>query len=255
MFFVFSKVLHFLLSPYTWIMFMLIFALISKKAKRKRNLSIAGVVLLYLFSLPVIADRLINAWEVPAVSQDSLTEKPYEAIIVLGGLSFWDHELNRIQFNRSSDRIFQALDVYKKGIAKKIIISGGSGSMRYPDDKESIFIKNFLVGIGFKNEDILIESLSRNTYENALYTKDLIDELNMTGPFLLSTSAFHMKRSMACFERQGIKATPYSTDRYSGEFKPHIEGFIVPSQSAINVWETLLHEWFGYFTYKIMGYL
>jgi uncharacterized SAM-binding protein YcdF (DUF218 family) len=255
MFFILSKILHFLIMPLTWIAGLLCYAIFTKKNQRKAKLMISATVLLFLFSNSFLFNEAINLWEVKATDQDSLEHKPYSAVIVLGGLSFWDHHLQRIQFNRSADRILQALDVYEKGIAKRLIISGGSGSLTKPDERESVFIKEYLKIIGYRDEEIIIESASRNTYENALYTAKILDSLNLKGPYLLVTSGYHMRRSLACFRKQGIQVEPYSADRSAGERKFYPDNLFLPNASTLMAWDMLFHEWIGYITYKAAGYI
>jgi len=254
MFFWLSKILSFLITPLTWIFICLVLALLLKNPKLKKRFLIASLALFMLFTNSFIANIVLHAWEIPAVSQKSL-HKNYEAAIVLGGVSFWDHTLNRIQFSRSSDRVFQSLELYKLGYVKKLIIIGGSGSIIYPDDKESIEIKAYLVNIGFKNEDIILEDQSRNTYENAKYTKVLLDSLHMKGPFIMITSGFHMKRAQQCYKKFGIESTAYSTDRYSGELRFEPDKILIPNTSCIQAWDVLLHEFFGFAVYYFLGYL
>jgi len=254
MFFWLSKILSFLITPLTWIFICLVFALFVKNPKLKKRFLIGSVALFMFFTNSFITNMVLHVWEVPAISKESLN-KNYEAAIVLGGVSFWDHTLDRIQFSRSSDRVFQSLELYHLGYVKKLIIVGGSGSIIYPDDKESIEIKAYLMNIGFKSEDIIIEDQSRNTYENAKYTKALIDSLQMKGPFMMITSGFHMKRAQKCFRKFGIESTAYSTDRYSGELRFEPDKILIPNTSCIQAWDTLLHEFFGFVAYYFKGYI
>ena len=254
MFFWLSKILSFLITPLTWIFICLLLALFLKNPRYKKRFLIATVALFMLFTNSFITNLVLHSWEVPAVSHKSL-HKNYEAAIVLGGVSFWDHTLNRIQFSRSSDRVFQSLELYHLGYVKKLIIVGGSGSIVYPEDKESIEIKAYLMNIGFKSEDIIIEDRSRNTYENAKYTKELIDSLGMKGPFVMVTSGFHMKRAQKCYRKFGIESAPYCTDRYSGELRFEPDKILIPNTACIQAWDILLHEFFGFAVYYFSGYL
>lgn len=254
MFFWFSKILSFLITPLTWIFICLLLALFFKNPKLKKRFLILTVVLFMIFTNSYLTNIVLHAWETPAIAQNKL-HKNYEAAIVLGGVSFWDHTLNRIQFSRSSDRVFQSLELYSLGFVKKLIIVGGSGSIVYPNDKESIEIKAYLMNLGFKSEDIIIEDKSRNTYENAKFTRQLIDSLKMKGPYIMVTSGFHMKRAQQCYRKFGIESTPYSTDRYSGEMIFEIEKLFIPNTACIQAWDVLLHEFFGYLVYYFSDFL
>ena len=68
------------------------------------------------------------------------------------------------------------------------------------------------------------------------------------------TSAFHMRRSLNCFDAVGMDVAPYSTDRYAGPRKFEFDHLFIPNTSSINDWNTLIHEIVGYITYKVIGY-
>jgi uncharacterized SAM-binding protein YcdF (DUF218 family) len=255
MFFVVSKVISFLFTPLIWIITLLALGIFLKNKKKAKIFLITGFALLYLMGNPFIFNEVCQHWEVPAVNEDQFLKQKIGGVIILGGLSFWDNGLKRIQFSKSSDRFMQGLLLHKKGIGKKIIISGGSGSLTYPDDRESVFLKDYLVKIGVNTNEILIEKESKNTRENAVFTKELLDSCQLKGPFLLVTSGYHMRRSIACFEKAGIEVIPFSTDRYSGETKYHLDYLLIPNAGILLAWDTLFHEWIGYITYKIAGYI
>jgi uncharacterized SAM-binding protein YcdF (DUF218 family) len=102
--------------------------------------------------------------------------------------------------------------LYKLGKIKKILISGGSGSLLYPDESESEDLYDFCMIAGVRKKDILLENQSRNTHENAIYSLKIIEEENIEGKVLLITSAFHMRRSIGCFKKEKIQFDSFSTD-------------------------------------------
>jgi len=253
MFFIISKILEFLIEPLVWIIALLVLSLLSKNQKRKRKSLIAAFVMLLIFSNPFLLDEAMRAWEKPATKISDI-HGTYDAGIVLSGMVMYDNSLDRIQFNRRNDRLMQAISLYKMGKIKKIVFSGGSGSLVYTYLKESEMVKKFLVEIGIPAEDIITENKSNNTRENALFTKEVLDKEIPHGKFLLFTSAFHMRRAVACFKKVGIEVTPYSTDRYSGPRKYYPDHLLIPNSGALFDWNSLLHEIIGYGIYKVMGY-
>src|SRR6185436_19436748 len=100
-------------------------------------------------------------------------------------------------------RLFQALELYHRGRLKKIMFSGGSGSIRYPNHKEGLYVKKYLQTIHIPDSALIIESESKNTLENARFSKKILDSLKLNGSILLVTSAFHMPRALACFKKAG----------------------------------------------------
>ncbi len=252
MFFILSKIFVFLITPLVWIIALLLIAIFSKNEKRKKRSLRWGVGILLFFSNTFIFDEFIRAWEIPAAKYQDL--KSYNAGIVLGGMVKYDQSLDRLQFYRGADRLFQAIELYKRGYIKKIIFTGGSGSILHPEDKEGAYVKRYLLTLGIPEEDFYIENESQNTRENALFTKQLIDKEKISGPFLLITSAFHMRRSLGCFHKAGMVVDPYSTDRYAGPRKFEFDHVFIPNISALNDWHNLIHEVIGFITYKISGY-
>lgn len=252
MFFILSKVLSFIIAPLTWIFVLLLLALFAKNAKRKRTFLIFSIALFYIFSNAFLQNEIMRLWELKPHKYEDL--KVYDAGIVLGGMLWYDKEFDRLQFTRSTDRAVQAIELYKRGIIKKIFFTGGSGSILHPDMKEGIFAKRFLITMGIPEEDILIENESNNTRENALFTKQIIDTAIPNGKFLLITSAFHMRRSLGCFEKAGLKVDYYSTDRYSGQRKIEFDYLLMPNSQAFEEWKMLIHEMVGFVVYKIMGF-
>lgn len=253
MFFILSKILAFIITPLVWIVGLLLYSFFTKNEKRKKKCFVAALIMLLFFSNPFILDEFMRLWEVPAVSQSELGK--YDAAIVLGGLIFYDEQLDRLQFTRSGDRLWQAVELYKKGYVRKIVFAGGSGSILHADIKEGPLVQRYLITLGIPAEDILVEAESRNTRENAVNAKALLDKEIPDGKFLLVTSAFHMRRSMGCFEKVGMNATPYTTDRYSGPRKWELDHLIVPNVETMMSWNTLLHEIVGCIVYKVSGYM
>jgi len=214
---------------------------------------ISGTLLLLLFSNQFILEEVMRKWEIKATHYHELEN--HDVGIVLGGILFYDSKYDRIQFYRSNDRLLQALELYKRGKIKKILFVGGSGSITHPDIKEAPLVKRFLTELEIPVEDLLIETESKNTHENALLSKPILEQNFPDGKYLLITSGSHMRRSIACFKNEGITVTPYSTDRIAGPRKYELDHLLVPESGTLANWNLLLHEWMGYLSYKIAGYL
>jgi uncharacterized SAM-binding protein YcdF (DUF218 family) len=157
-------------------------------------------------------------------------------------------------FSSSADRLMQAVELYHKGKIKKIFLSGGSGFVNFQDWKESEKLFPLLVSNGVKADDILMENNSRNTYENAIETAKVLNQKGITSKCLLITSAFHMRRSLACCVKANIKVDAYSVDVRSGGAIYTLDRLIQPDPEALVTWDLLTHEWVGYLVYKLMGY-
>jgi uncharacterized SAM-binding protein YcdF (DUF218 family) len=253
MFFLLSKILIVFLSPMTWIGLLIIISLFSKKKSLKKRINIATVSVFIFFSNPFIADEFMRAWEIPATNQADLNR--YDVGIVLTGMCTYDTQFQRINFDKASDRLLQAIDLYHKGYIDKIFISGGSGKVREPNFHEAKLLHDYLVMTGIPDSDVDYEIESRNTHENAMVTAKYLNVAESDSRFLLITSAFHMRRAAACFKQAGFVCDYYSTDRYTGDRKYHIEHLFIPSVSAFHRWEVLFKEWIGLIMYKIKNYV
>ncbi len=254
MFFYLSKLLAFLLSPTVWVIALLTYSLFTKVEGRARKLRISALILLYLCSNAFLVDECFRAWE-PVTEDYDLGKQKYEGAIVLGGIGNVDLRLEKINFSYSGDRLFQMLPYYHQGRIKKLIFTGGSGSIEFPDKREGIYVKKYLQSINIPDSAMVIEDQSKNTYENAVMTKKILDSLNLHGPMLLVTSGYHMPRAMAVFKKAGYtNIYPYVTNRSSGARRFTFDHLFIPNPGSLFALEFLIHEWVGYVTYKLKGY-
>lgn len=255
MFFILSKILAFFIAPYTWLFFGLLFLLKKVWNTPFKKWVLTLTVFMYVISNSFLTDEIVRAWE---YSDDDIYLKntKYDIAIVLGGMGRIDERQNRFDFGSSGDRLFQTLELYYKKRVNKILITGGSGSISKPNQREAEYIKKYLETISIPDSSIIIENNSKNTYENAIFTKHILDSMQFKGTILLVTSSFHMRRSIAIFEKAGYKhLTPYVTNKFTGLRKFEFDHCFIPNVEAIFGLNLILHEVIGYVTYKIKGYL
>ncbi|MDC2982295.1 YdcF family protein [Bacteroidota bacterium] len=248
-FFIFSKILSFAIDPFFWIIILLLLALLAKKKYRRPRYLVLALILTFVFSSTPIYKITFDYWK---IKQD-ITYQKFDAGILLGGMISLSSSDENILFNEHNDRLLNTLELFHKGIIKKIIITGASGSLS-SDLKEADVIKSFLIRIGVPKEKIIVENQSKNTHENAIYTELTCKELEMDKySFLLITSDYHMRRSLSCFKKTGLNITPFVKE--SEEFHFDLEYLIVPQTNVLFKWKVLFHEIVGYFVYKLMGYV
>ncbi|MEJ7777981.1 MAG: YdcF family protein [Daejeonella sp.] len=252
MFFLLSKVLTFLISPAVIILLLLLAALILKnRPAASRRILIASFALLLLFSNPFVINQLLGNWELKF--PELKPGKRYDAAIILSGFMTINKQTKRISFGEGVDRMTDGLALYRGGYAHRIIISGGSGSM-VNDLRESTLTKEFLVkNCGVPDSVILVDTISRNTYENAVETRKIMKDHGIKTT-LLVTSAFHMRRAKACFDKLNIATDIYPTDILSSKQEYYPSDLIIPGTDNIEKWEILMHEIVGILMYKIKGY-
>lgn len=233
----------------------LLYAVIGKHPVWKKRSLYAALVMFLFFTNHFIYNEAIRLWEKETITADQITE-PYDIGIVLGGFTSFQIKPNhdRYNFNERANRLTQALELYYEGNIKKILITGGSGTILLRERRESTVTRDLLIKWGIPEEDIIIESASRNTRENALFTATILKEQYPNARCLLITSAFHMRRSIGCFEKVGLEFTPYSVDFLGEERSVHPEFILVPNSWGLFRWGMLTREWAGYIMYKLVAY-
>ncbi|WP_412465937.1 YdcF family protein [Pedobacter sp. KLB.chiD] len=200
----------------------------------------SALLTLFLFGNGFIVGTTINSYEAGYPKPEK-----YDIGIVLGGFSGLNKRNNEITFNGASDRLFQALSLYKKGRIKQILISSGSANLIDDQIKEADLAVNYLKIIGIPDSAILIENQSRNTIENARYSLALINKTNPKAKILVITSAWHIPRAKLIFGRLTKQKLEYYPTNFSGSTAFEPGDFIIPNVSALGAWERLFKEWIG----------
>ncbi len=255
MFFSLSKILEFLLLPITWILVMFVWGMIRYNSRLGRRLLTACLAMMLLFTYPFLVNHVMNVWEVKPYSSEKI-DGSFEIGVLLGGsMKYYNDVLERPVYSQSVDRLLQTIELYHEHKIDKILLSGGSGRLTRPEEKESPVIEQILISCGVKKDDIIKESESRNTWENAVYSAELINESYKGSRVLLITSAWHMRRSIACFNAAGLNAVPFPVDERAGKGAWTPDRLIIPSAASLQHWNTLIHEWFGCIMYMLAGYI
>jgi uncharacterized SAM-binding protein YcdF (DUF218 family) len=255
MFFVLSKIFSFLAQPLAVVVILMLSAWIVRNARWKKILYRSGFILLLFTSNYFIANEVMRAWEVPVIPFQSITKK-YDFGVLLTGVTKTEMApKDRVYFARGADRATHTLQLYKMGIIRKVLVSGGSGRLNGTGVKEADDLADFLRLGGIPDEDIVIENRSKNTHESAVEVSSILTELGGSHELLLVTSGYHMRRSLACFRKAGIVIDPFSADPISEPTKYHPDRLLIPSLEAIGIWQTLLKEWVGMVAYWLAGYV
>jgi uncharacterized SAM-binding protein YcdF (DUF218 family) len=254
MFFILSKTVGYLARPLVVILLLFIFSVLTRSKIWKRRLFIAALASLLFCSNEFISNEVMRLWELPPTPFSEI-RKSYQVGILLTGVTKSNFSPNdRVYFQRSSDRVTHTLQLYKLGHIKKILISGGSGTIM-ERTKEADELSLVLQMMGVPREDLIIENQSDNTYQSAVAVKKMIDGTYTSEECLLITSGYHMRRSRACFKKAGLDIDTFSVDFLSNKraFTPDV--LLVPKIESIAAWQVLSKEWVGMLAYKIAGYI
>ncbi len=244
--FALSKFFSVFLSPFIWIFLGIIIILITKNSKRRTWLLIIWSVLTYLTITSPFVHFVMAKYETPY--QALPKDKVYDCAIVLSGASAFDHYSKSLQMNQSAERLTEPVILYKKGLVKKLLISGGSANVFPPFEKEAVYVRKFWLDLGVPDSAIIVESESRNTVENAKFSGNILKERGDCKNVLLITSALHMPRSKFIFDKAGIKVEAYPVDFFVLRGRPKkfsLREFIVPRSNVPGIWEAIIHEWVG----------
>lgn len=210
---------------------------------------------MWFFSNQFIANQAMLAWEPDFKTFEEIKTHDY-GIVLTGVTNMSKTAYDRTFFNKGADRITHALQLYRMGKIKKILITGGQGLNPTNPQTEAELLQRFLIMAGVPKEDILIEDQAKNTAQNAQFTKDFFQKngIPIDQEFLLITSAFHMYRAKGCFDKVGLKTETFPTDYYSHDAKISFPSLVYPSPSSIDNWHKLVKEWTGITIYKLVGY-
>jgi uncharacterized SAM-binding protein YcdF (DUF218 family) len=255
MFFFLSKTLNYLVMPLTIIFVCFLASVLIRNLTWKKRMFWSGLILLFFFSNDFIANEAMRAWEIEARPFNSLPQ--YKLAIVLTGATISGLTPDdRVYFQRGADRVVHTVQLYKLGLAEKILISGGSGRLVDTGEREADEFREAMIIMGVPAEAIIIENATRNTHESAVEVKKMLDSMNVTSDScLLVTSAFHMRRSLACYRKVGLKLEAFTTDFYSHPRVFYLDTFLIPKVDAMSIWHKLIREWVGFIAYKIAGYV
>jgi uncharacterized SAM-binding protein YcdF (DUF218 family) len=204
------------LPPASMVLGLLLAGLLALLGRRKlaRAVAVLAVLETALLSLPPVADFLMAPLENQArAAAQKAAPCCYDAIVVLGGgitpaIPPWvpDPDLGP-----AADRLWHAARLYKRGVAPKVIVSGGNPLARYggvPASTEAVAMTQFLTDLGVPASAIVSEDQSVNTNENIRLVRALVQDK----PVALVTSSTHMPRAMRLAVRNKLNAAAFPTD-------------------------------------------
>jgi uncharacterized SAM-binding protein YcdF (DUF218 family) len=254
----FSKILTQLAYPLSLSCILILLASVLLWSGQRRA---SGLCLLFSFavlwlpSMPVVSDHLRASleWRYPPVPIEDVPKA--DAIVVLGGAveAAIPPRLG-IDLGAAADRVLYAAQLYGAGKAPLIIACGGRLPWRKKSSAEAPAMAELLREWGVPDEAILLETESRNTYENALYSKRPLEAHGLKH-VLLVASALHMPRALALFRASGIDAVPAPTDfevvdRGDRTLMPWL-----PDAAALEGSTRAIKEYLGLGVYWIQGLL
>jgi len=206
-----SKFLPLFLYPLGLVWILLVVALLLRKKPGWQKAAIlSSIVLIWIGGNTWVANALERNLEWQYLPPEEFPEVEV-AVILSGGTEAALYPRSTVEVNGSGDRVIYAAHLYHQGVASYLLVSGGSVPYIGESVPESEQMAELLVMLGVPNDAIWYETKSRNTYENAFYSHEFLEEMDINR-IVLVTSAFHMPRSVMLFEQQGFEVIPAPTD-------------------------------------------
>jgi uncharacterized SAM-binding protein YcdF (DUF218 family) len=230
--------------------------LLSLTRFRKLGRGLLAVTLagLWIAATPAFANWL--GWQLesryPAELIESLPQS--DAIILLGGAMRQPLSARSgPSLAEAGDRIIAALRIYRAGKAPRILVTGGNLPWQTNAVPEAEHIASLLAELGVPRSDIVLETASRNTRENAVNSAAIVKEEGWRSA-LLVTSAFHMHRALAAFATAGVAVTPAPADFRAR--RPFYDGLLdfLPDAEALSLTTLSVKEWLGLLAYRARGW-
>jgi len=212
MFFYLKKILQAVFLPHTLIFILLIVALvlIFRKKRLGRRLLLFTIVLFYAVSIRPVADGLMAGLEHSQVVVDTIPPGVNTVVVLSGGLRNEGAELppDSILGISSLSRLLEGIRLYRRIENGRLVLSGGGWRGLRQNRASAAYMEDMARELGVPGERIILEDRSRDTHEQAVALKSLLGEES----FFLVTSAFHMKRSVDLFIKQGMRPIPAPAD-------------------------------------------
>ena len=263
MFVFLSKFLPLLFYPLGLVCILLIIALFLRKKERTRNILIAASIgVLWLSGTSLVSNNLARSLEWRYLPPKEIPSA--DVIVVLGGGTDANvYPRSGVEINGAGDRVLYAARIYKEGKAAHILLTGGEITwMNATSSTPADEMAEILQSVGVPKEALWLENKSQNTYENVVFSKVILDEKGIK-KILLVTSAMHMPRAVALFQKLGLEVIPLPVDysvtladiSWNGQdWLGQVFG-LLPSTGNLSATTNALKEYFGLFTYWLRGWL
>jgi uncharacterized SAM-binding protein YcdF (DUF218 family) len=254
MFFAASKIFWYLASPLHLSLFVIAFGL-WRLFRRGRGAGLvgAGFVLLASMAFLPVGAALLRPLE-DRFPVQTLDMPAPDAIVVLGGAV--DERIagarGQVQLNDAAERMTAGAALALRFPGAKLVFSGGSGALIRQGAPEADVARKLWRELGIPEDRMLFEDRSRNTHENALFTRELMSPRAEKKRWLLVTSAWHMPRAMGAFRALDMNPVAFPVDfRTYGtdeDWRPPFDGAL-----ALRNAETAWREWVGLIAYWLTG--
>ena len=255
MFFVFAKILGFFALPSNLLISLGLLGIVlmaTRYARVGRGLAVASIVLIAIAGFSPLGNALILPLEERFPPWDAARGAP-TGIISLGGAfdTVVSPARGEIALNEAAERLTAIAGLVRRYPQAHIVFSGGSGRLIYGGATEAELAARLFESFGIEKQRIILEQKSRDTDENARFTKELL--LPKPGErWLLVTSAHHMPRSIGAFRAAGFPVEAYPVDYRTRGAVDLLRPFATLGDGLRRT-DTAMREWVGLVIYWLTG--
>ena len=257
MFFYLSKTLGFFILPSNFLCALLVLGIALRKtrfARSARTMSSFAIIALLVIVFSPLGTLLILPLEERFAQPDDAApvEAPF-GIIVLGGAidTILSQARGTVSVSEAGERLFEAVKLAHRFPKARILFTGGHGRILYRSMSEADAVERLFLQMGISPDRLIFERKARNTWQNAKYTKALIKD-HASERWLLITSAYHMARSVGCFNKVGLDTIPWPVD-YRSRGASDVYRLLDVATKGWRRTDTAVREWVGLIVYRLTG--
>jgi uncharacterized SAM-binding protein YcdF (DUF218 family) len=255
MFFVLAKVLGFFALPSNILIALGLLAIIlmaTRFARAGRRLAVVSVVLIAIAGWSPLGNALILPLEERFPPWDASRGAP-TGIISLGGAidTVVSSVRGEVALNEAAERLTTMAELVRRYPEAHVVFSGGSGRLIHDDATEAEFAVRLFESFGIEKSRVILESRSRDTDENARFTKELVQPKEGER-WLIVTSAHHMPRALGAFRAAGFPAEAFPVDYRTRGVIDLLRPFATLGDGLRRT-DTSVREWVGLIAYRLTG--
>lgn len=254
MFFYLAKLTGFLLQPSVLLIVGLAIAsvLLARGAYRTARWYLAAVLALALAAASPLPNVMILPLE-QRFSRADLAGPPITGLIILGGGedARLSSQRNAHALNEAGERITEALALARKLPLSQVVFTGGSSALLDGAPREAEAARAMLVSLGLSSDRLTLEDRSRDTWENAVFTRAIVNP-KPGERWLLITSAWHMPRAMGVFRAADMAVEPWPVDYRTGGWGDTLKFFQSPAD-GLRRFDLITKEYGGLLAYWMKG--
>jgi len=253
MFFILGKLFWALVAPGNLLLLLSVLGAVRLwTSRRRRGFRLAAVplALLLVIALLPVGQWLVMPLEGRFPTSPSLPAR-IDGIIVLGGAvePAISRAHGQVALNGAAERLTSSLLLARSYPNARLLLTGGEAAILPRGESEADVMRAFFVEQGVDPARLLVEDRSRDTFENAVFSRDLVAPVP-EDVWVLVTSAWHMPRAVGCFRRLRWEVIPFPVD-YRAEAAPRPNFLLSEHLELVDV---ATKEWIGLVAYRLLGH-